>query len=171
MELIKQRLKNIRFLAGLAILVILISCKRESSNGKLECILESIDIEKKGMILAIGQHNGWTDSTVLLLITYHNKSEEKLIGSNLKGAYKGSNIYFNQGNLDTLDKKIYNQISNNIKWHNYVSEEMDEDYIPPPYDPINIQIEYDLEKECVFKIIRGKGYIDLKTLSKCKCNS
>ena len=171
MELIKQRLKNIRLLAGLAILVILISCKRELSNGKLECILASIDINKEGMIIEVGQANKWTDSTVLLIITYHEKSEEKLIGSDLKGVYKGINIYFNQGNIDTLDKKIYRQISNNIKWHTYVSEELDEDYIPPPYDPINIHIEYDLEKECVVEIIRGKGLIDLKTISKCKCNN
>ncbi|HMP32467.1 MAG TPA: hypothetical protein PKD85_22855 [Saprospiraceae bacterium] len=171
MELIKQRLLNIKLVLGLLTLVNFISCQMEENKGKLECILDGVNIDTKGMIIEVGQANGWTDSTVLLLITYHKKSEEELISCNLKGDYKGNNIYFNQGNIDTMDKRVYIQISNNIKWNNHIPHEMDEDYISPPYDPINIQLEYTLEKNCIIEIIRGKGYFNLKTISKCMCNS
>ncbi|MEZ4910567.1 MAG: hypothetical protein R2774_06865 [Saprospiraceae bacterium] len=171
MELIKQRLKNIRLLVGLAILVILLSCKRESSNGKLECILESVKIEKKDLDIIVGQHNRWTDSSSLIVILFEEKNMNISNNSKLKGKYSQNDIYYNQGNIDTLDKKKYRQISNSIKWQTHVPHEMEKDYISPPYDPINIQIEYDLDKDCIIDIIRGKGFIDSKTISQCKCNT
>jgi hypothetical protein len=168
MELIKQRFLNISLYLGILTLL-LFSCIKKSVEGSLECILDNINVDKKGINIEVGQHNGWTDATVLILVTYHKKSNEISISGNLKGEFRGNDIYFYQSNIDSLDKKKYKQISNNINWQNYIPLEMDEDYISPPYDPINIQIEYSLKKECIVQIINGEGFINKNRISVCMC--
>lgn len=166
MGLIEQRFVKI----SIIFLILQYSCQEVVREEKLECLLESIEIDLNEIEIEVGQHNGWTDTTALILITYHRKSlAMPVVESNLKGLYQGTDIYFYQSRVDSLDKKIYNQIPNNIVWRSFASSEMNEDVIPPPYDPINVQVEYNFDKNCIGKIIKGKGYIDLKTVAKCKC--
>lgn len=171
MELIKQRFLNISLYLGLLPLIITISCKEKSVDGRLECILDNINVDKNGINIEVGQHNGWTDGTVLLLITYHEESNKISISGDLKGKYRGNDIYFYQINIDSLDKTKYKQISNNIKWQKCIPYKMNDNYISPPYDPINIQIEYNLKEDCIVKIIGGEGFVKKNDMSKCNCNS
>lgn len=151
-------------------LILFNSCQeRRVQDEKLECILNSIKINLAGMDIEVSQHNGWTDTTALMLVTYHRKSMNIPIGSNLKGLYKGKDIYFYQSTIDSLDTKKYRQIPNNITWNNFIPKKIDENIIQPPYDPINIQIEYHTKGNCIAEVIRGKGYINEKIFSGCKC--
>jgi hypothetical protein len=168
MELTKQRLlNNIGFL--ILIFMLLNSCNKKIQSGKLECILDSIKVDVNEMDIEVGQHNGWTDTTTLILVTYHRKSMDISIGSKLKGVYKGSDIYFYQSIVDSLDTKKYRQIPNNIIWNDFIPKKIDKNIIQPPYDPINIQIEYNTKKECIGDVIKGKGYLNGKIISECKC--
>lgn len=171
MELIKQRFLNISIYLGILPLILTVSCKEKSVEGRLECILDNINVDKKGINIEVGQHNGWTAGTVLILITYHKESNKIPIIGNLKGEYRGNDIYYYQANIDSLDQNKYKQISNNIIWQNCIPQEMDNDFISPPYDPINIQIEYNLKKDCIVRIIRGEGFVNKNSMSKCICNS
>lgn len=171
MGLTEQRFLSIKFLISLLTLVFLSSCQKESYDGKLECILESVNIDKKEMNVIVGQHNGWTDSTTLIIILFEEKSMNIPINSTLKGKYKQYDIYFSQGNIDSLDNNQYKQIPNNINWYNFTPEEMDEDYISPPYDPINIQVVYDLRTNCFGEVIKGKGFMTNDFASKCQCKN
>ncbi len=169
MELIELKFTRISIILSVLMLFLFNSCQeRVEQQGKLECILESIEIDTKGMNILVGQHNGWTDSTALIVIIFEEKSMEILNNSSLKGRYKENDIYFNQGNVDTLDTREYKQIPNNINWNDF-KEEIDSDFIMPPYDPINIQIEYNVKRNCIGSIVRGEGYIIDNVISKCRC--
>lgn len=168
MVLIEQGYARIKI--TILILILFSSCQKRVQDGKLECILNSIEVDANEMDIEIGQHNGWNDSTALILVTYHKKSLDIPMGSNLKGLYKGNDIYFYQSSIDSSDNKKYNQIPNNIRWKEFIPKEMDESIIQPPYDPVNIQIEYNLKGNCIVAVIRGKGYINEKLLSRCKCD-
>lgn len=170
MELIKQRFIKSKFILGIFLLVLFNSCTKRMQDGKLECILESIKLNTKEMDIEVGQHNGWTDSTALILITYHRKASGIPISGNLKSTYKGNDIYFYESKVDSTDTKNYKQIPNNISWTEY-TEEIDNDFFYPPYDPINIQVEYDLGANCFGEVIRGKGYIKDNIFSKCECKN
>lgn len=131
-------LKTYYLIALLFMMVAFCTCKQEVHAGKLECLLESLKIELKGMVIEVGQHNGWNDTTSLIMVTYHKKSLKIPIERNLKGSYKGKDIYFYQSTIDSLDKQKYSRIPNGINWVNNTPKKMDEDYFMPPYDPINI---------------------------------
>jgi hypothetical protein len=150
-------------------LVFFSSCQETVQDGDLECILNAAEVDINGVDIMVGQVDGWTDTTSLISIVYHKKSIDIPIGSNLKGLYKGRDIYFYQSAVDSLDNKKYSQISNSIVWHNFTPKEMDEDFISPPYDPINIQVEYNIKRNCIGEVIRGKGYINKEVISKCRC--
>ncbi len=171
MGLTEQRLLSIKVIIGLLAFGFLSSCQKGSYDGKLECILESVNIDKKGIVIEVGQDNEWTDTTILILVTYHKKSNEILIGGNLKGVYRGNDIYMYETNSGSTGNKKFNKIPNNINWYNLTPKEIDEDYISPPYDPINIQVEYDLRTNCFGEVFRGKGLIKENIFAKCKCKS
>lgn len=122
------------------------------------------------MVIEVGQHNGWTDTTSLILITYHKKPLKIPLGVALKAEYKGQDIYLYQSVIDSVSNKKYRTISNNIAWRSFTPEKLDEDFILPPYDPINIQIEYNFRNDCIIDVIRGKGYVDQRLISECKCD-
>lgn len=145
------------------------SCKESSKNVKLECLLDSINVDLDNVDILVGQANGWTDTTALILITYHKESIKVPIGSRFKSTYKGHDIFFNQESIDTLNTKKYRRIPNNIKWKRHNPKEMDDDYIVPLYNPIQVQIEYNIKRNCFGNIIRGKGLIKEKSIEKCKC--
>src|SRR5690554_7089254 len=138
MELIKQKL--IKTSGILLILILYCSCQEVVQDRKLECLLESIKVDLDAVEIEVGQHNGWTDSTALILITYYEKPLKTPTKGNLKGLYNGKNIYYYQSVVDSLDNKKYNQIPNSIIWSKFIPVEMDKDFISPPYDPINIQV-------------------------------
>lgn len=169
MELIKQRFVKINII--FFILVLFNSCQERVQDGKLECILDSIKVDVNGMNIEIGQYNGWTDTTVLILVTYHRKSMNIPISGNLKGVYKGNDIYFYQENVDTLDAHEYKKIPNNINWNTFVQKILDSNIIQPPYDPIGVQIEYNIKRDCVSNIVKGKGYRMNNIISKCDCEN
>jgi hypothetical protein len=168
MELIEQKFVKNNIVLGVLIFLMLNSCQTRMQEGKLECILNNIEVDANGMDIEVGQHNGWTDTTTLILVTYHKKSLGIPIDCNLKGRYKGTDIYFYQSNVDTLDRQQYVQIPNNISWNNFI-QEIDEDFFQPPYDPVEIQVEYNDKRKCFGNVIKGKGYINGKIISECKC--
>lgn len=153
----------------LIILLTLNACNYKIGDDKLECLLESIVVDRAEKVIVVGQSDGWTDSTALISIIYYQKSLISPNRSRLKGRYKGTDVYFNQAHVDTLDKKKYKQITNSIVWHEFIPEEIDEDFISPPYDPINIQINYNIKRECFGDVIGGEGFINLDIISKCNC--
>lgn len=167
MELIE--LKSVRISILLLMMVVFYSCEEAFQDRTLECLLRSIKVDLEGMEIDVGQHDGWTDSTSLMLITYHRISSEVHISSDLKGTYKGKDIYFYQRTIDSLDKKKYKRIPHDIKWEKITPRRIEENYFPPPYDPINIQVKYNYERNCFEEVIGGKGYIDVKSISNCKC--
>jgi len=152
-------------------LIVSCSCQDEVLTTPLECILDGIEVNLDGMDIDVSQHNGWTDTTALIIIMYHEKSKNVLSRSNLRGRYKGTDVYFTQSNVDTLDKRTYKQIPNQISWEYFKPKEPDKEWLPPPYDPITISVEYDIKKECIKGVIRGKGYVADDILSKCKCEN
>lgn len=166
MELIEQKFVKINFI--FLMLLILNSCQTEVQDGKLECVLDNIKVDLDEVEIEVGQHDGWTDTSALILITFHKKSLNIPIGGNLKGVYKGRDIYFYQTTIDSLDTKKYSQIPNDIRWKSFTPKELDEDIIQPPYNPVNIQIEYNRKKNCFERVIRGKGFIS-ESISKCSC--
>ncbi len=147
------------------------SCEKKVQDGKLECILDNIKVDLNGMDIEVGQHNGWTDTTALILITYHKKSANIPISGNLKGKYKGNDIYFYQTNVDTVDTHKYKQIPNNIKWRAFVQQKVSDDFIMPPYDPISLQVEYNIKRNCIGDVFKGKGYLLDNAVSKCSCKN
>lgn len=159
----------INIILGVLILFLLNSCQKDIQVGMLECILESIDADKEGIDIFVGQTNGWTDSTTLISIMYHKKSIEIAISSNLKGLYKGCDIFFYQTNLDTMDNKIYKQIPNNINWTDFKQKIVEDNMIVPPYEPVVVQVEYNIKRSCISNIIKGDGYITSSIISKCHC--
>ena len=171
MELIKQGFIKNNFIFGMFLLLVLLdSCTKKMQDGTLECILESAKLNTNEMYIEVGQHNGWTDSTALILITYHRKASGVPISGNLKSTYKGHDIYFYESILDSNDSRKYEQIPNNIYWTEY-AEEVDNDYFYPPYDPVAIHVEYNFQTKCFGEVVRGKGYINDNILSGCKCKS
>ena len=169
MELTKQRFVKINIVFFILILVLFHSCQKRVQNGKLECILDSIKVDVDGMDIEVGQHNGWTDTTALILVTYHRKSIDIPISGNLKGMYKRNDIYFYQTNVDTLDTREYQQVPNNINWYAFEQEMIDDNIIHPPYDPISVQVEYNVKRSCIGDVIKGRGYIMDNILLKCNC--
>lgn len=147
----------------------LISCNVDKSTMPLECMILGINVDMEKKIIEVGQHNGWSDSTSLILITFHHKSMAYLIHGTSKGLFKGNDIYFYQSTVDSLDDKKYNQIPNNISWKNFTPKELPKDFIMPPYDPIQIQLEYNFNRNCVGDVIRGEGFIKKDVINKCKC--
>lgn len=168
MELIGQKFVKINII--ILMLMFFYSCQEIIHDKKLECILDSIKVNLDEKEIEVGQHNGWTDTTNLILITYHRKSMNGSVVSKLKGLYKGRDIYFYQSVVDSLDNGKYAQIPNSIDWNNFTPKEIDENIIHPPYDPINIQIEYNMNSNCIVAVIKGKGYINPENISKCKCD-
>lgn len=169
MELIELRFVRTNIIIITFILILFNSCQKRMEQGKLECILESIEADVTGMDILVGQHNGWTDSTVLIIIIFEDKSMNIPNNSRLKGRYKGNDIYFNQGNVDTLDTREYKQIPNNIKWSTFVQKEVSDDFMMPPYDPISLQVEYNIKRNCIRDVFKGKGYMLNNAISKCSC--
>ena len=88
MELIKLKSIRISVTHYIFILFLFNSCQKRMEQGKLECILESIEVDKEGMNILVGQHDGWTDSTVLIVIVFADKSMNTPYNSSLKGKYK-----------------------------------------------------------------------------------
>ncbi len=168
MELMQQRFVRINIVMSLLILLFFTSCHKRVQDGRLECVLESIKIDADSMNILVSQVNGWTDSTALIIVVFEKKSMNIPNNSDLKGEYNGYDIYFNQGNVDTLDTREYKQITNNINWKKNSPKIIDET-LHPPYDPISLQIEYNLERNCIGDIVKGKGYMMGSILSRCKC--
>jgi len=150
-------------------LILYCSCRDEVQTRQLECILDSVDVDVSEMDIVVSQIDGWTDTTSLISIIYHSESINISIASDLKGRYRGSDIYFSHRNIDTLDKRTYKKIPNQISWEYFKPKEFDEEWIPPPYEPIVIRVEYDIKRGCIKGVIRGKGYVADDILSKCKC--
>jgi len=122
----------------------------QQSKRTLECLLNSIEHKKDDVYIKIGQHNGWSDTTVLIIISYHEKSMNLPNSSDLKGRYNGQDVYFYQTNMDPMDTKEYNQIPNGIIWKKNLHKIKDEESeLPPPYDPMSVQIEYNTKRGCV----------------------
>jgi len=172
MELIKLRYVKINIIFVVFLLILSNSCQEKTEQGrKLECILEGINITTNDVDILVGQHDGWTDSTTLITIIFEDKSMNIPKNSMLKGRYKGNDIYFNQGKVDTLDTREYEQIPNNIKWNTFAEKMLEDDFIQPPYNPISVQVEYNTEGNCVFNIVKGKEYVLKDILSKCDCKN
>jgi CRISPR/Cas system endoribonuclease Cas6 (RAMP superfamily) len=144
------------------------SCQETPQKAILECILNASEIDINGVDILVGQVDGWTDTTSLISIVYHKKSIVISIESNLKGQYKGREIYFYQSTVDSLDNRKYKQIPNDIIWKSFIPKELDENSIQPPYNPDQIQIEYNRKKNCFERVIKGKGFIS-ESISKCSC--
>ncbi len=159
---------KIRIIFMMVILIIFNSCQQDISRGILECLLANVEITDNEVDIVVGQHNAWNDSMSLIIITYHEKSMNIPMDNELKGMYKGQDIYFYQNNVDPLDKREYKQISNNIVWNNN-SIKNENEVLAPPYDPISIQIEYNIRRECFGSAIKGKGYLKNDFVSNCGC--
>lgn len=167
-KLIKHRFTIINIVFFIVVLVFCNSCKKRLQDGKLDCILDNIAVDVNGMNIEVSQHNGWTDTTVLLSIIYHRKAMNIPISSDFKGVYRGNRIYFSQFNIDSLDRRNYKQIPSNIVWSKNVFKiQEDNTNISFPYNPMSVQIEYDLKTNCISSVIRGKGYMLKNFESKC----
>ena len=169
MELKEQRFISASIFFAMLILFYFSSCQKDLQHGKLECLLERINVDMEGKDILVGQHNGWTDSTALIIVVFEKKSMNIPITSSLQGKYNGHDIYFNQGNVDTLDTLKYKQISNSIKWNEFTSKITDDNIIQPPYNPVSVQVEYNISRDCFNDVIRGKGYFTNDFTSKCGC--
>lgn len=159
---------KIKIISMLLILAIFNSCQQDKQVGMLECLLENIESIEDEVDIDVGQHNGWNDSMSLIIITYHEKSMNIPMNNELKGRYKGQDIYFYQGDINSLDKKEYKQIPNNIVWNNN-SIKIDNEIFAPPYDPISIQIEYHTRRKCFGSAIKGKEYLKSNFGLNCAC--
>lgn len=163
-DLIRQKFVIISILT-----FIFISCNQKDHGDVLECLLDSIAFDLSGIEIEVGQHNGWTDTTALIIITYHKISSEIPIGSTAKGQYNGTNIYFYQTSIDSLDSKMYDTIPNSIDWHYNIPQKIDVDFITPPYDPNNIQVEYNFQKKCIVSVKDKIGLFKEDVFSNCSC--
>lgn len=170
MESTKLRYERIKIILIVLNVGLLHSCHESRQTGMLECLLDNIkDTGNKEDIL-VGQHNGWSDTTALIIITYHKKSMNIPIVSELKGKYKGHNIYFYQTNIDSLDDKRYEQISNNIPWDKNLLE-IEDKALLPPYDPMEVQIEYNIGNDCIGGVVKGKGFLANNFAHECQCEN
>lgn len=171
MGLVELGYRATKLLMYLVTLTFLISCNNQDKMaGTLECLLGSIEQDANEKNIVVGQANGWTDSTALVIILYEDKSLKIPKNGQLKGEYQGNDIYFSNSNIDSLDTQKYSRIPNGIKWKKITPEITEKDFIVPPYNPINIQVEYFFDKNCFGEIVRGEGYIDKLSFTKCKCD-
>lgn len=168
MELIEQRYGRINIILVVLILAVFNSCHENVQLGALECLLENIENTENKVDILVGQHNGWSDTTALIIVTYHKKSMNIPISSELKGTYNGHDIFFYQTIIDSLDKKKYKQIPNNIIWVNN-SLEIKNETFSPPYDPMSVQVEYNIRTNCIGDVVKGEGYLTNNFRSKCGC--
>lgn len=136
----------------LIITIISFSCNNTKVGNSLECLLDSFmnvcDIEDSDFIEVV-QHNGWTDTSMLLIISLHKANNAKYVNfepTQLKSSYRGYDIYFSQFNVDSSDHKKYEKIPNAINWKIYNKRSRND--FTPPYDPFTIQIEYHIKSKC-----------------------
>lgn len=165
MELMKSRCLSIKVTFLILTLTTFYSCSGSRQGERtLECLLSSIEYEKDDVYIEVGQHNGWSDTTALIIITYHEKSMNLPNSIDLKGRYNGQDVYFYQTNIDPKDTKQYNQIPNGIIWKNNLHKTKDlENKFHPPYDPVFVQVEYNTKRGCV----NGRGHMVDGFESKC----
>lgn len=160
-----SKLLFVNILTLLFLALITTSCTEDDQSGTLECLLGNINIDMEEKVIDIRQKNEWTDSTALAIVTYHRIPLVMPIQSTLKGKYKGKDIYFLNSCLTGRCDKEYKMISNNIHWDTLPN--VSNDFIAPTYNPINIQIDYNHNKNCFGEVIRGKKEVNKDFACKC----
>ena len=162
MEFTKPKFMPIKFLLLVFVLASFYSCHENRARSKmLECLLESLEVQGQDVDVLVGQHNGWDDSTALIIVTFYKKPLKMPIpSSDFVGHYNGKNIYFYQMNIDSADTKQYLQIPSNISWKEDIRPKRESNDIPIMfYHPMSIQIEYNIKKKKFGEVIQGKGYL------------
>lgn len=177
-ELIKR--KSTRLINFLLLLTITISCNYNSKkeNPLLECILNNYINNfnlSKGDIISMNYKIDWTDSTSIAVISNNRFKENKEKDMFLSSSYKDIKIYLLINNQKGVDVKsnLDFLISNNLVWKvEKGNGNKKTDYKLNDYGELNdIQVVYNLDKNCIQKIIVGPENLMNKIYDTCSiCN-
>ena len=170
MESIEQKLTFVSSLLLFAI--VLCSCKSsENSNNEkmqLEGILSNIIISKDGDSpngsYLVGQHDGWSTSSSMIIVSYIPSDKAEYINATEKSNFDGKDVFFYRTDLTEITKESeFKKIPNELSWGAYVS--VDSLGSIDQFDPLTVQLIYNFSLNCIEKVLSGEMYMrdDYKT--------
>ena len=175
MEQIERELISL-CLSSILMCLMIISCHYKSSEHQftnddiLECVLSNFtnisDRNMKEGSFLVGQQNGWTKNSSLIIISYISKEELRFVSADLKSKFKQKKVFFYQNNLNETDLDEYPQFPNKLNWEVYSNQTSKT--VIPIFDPPTIQLVYNYSKGCIERVIQGKHLLKNDFKSKCK---
>ncbi len=135
----------------------------------LECILTNfiLDNDNKLGAFLVGQHDNWSESSSLIIISFIPEDNIHYINADEKSTFNLNEIYFYGTTVDdTSTSFVINKIPNKLEWEPFKSQNSEHDQ--PPIDPLSIQIVYNYKKNCLESIIQGEYNMQNKWESRCK---
>lgn len=151
---------------------VLTSCQiYKSDNQKdalLECILTNFITHENNGDFLVGQHDNWTKSTSLIIVSYIPKGDVQYIQAEEKSRFNKKDVYYYREEIShTITENTVQKIANQLKWELFNSQNsINEDQ--SPYDPITVQLTYNYSSNCIENIVVGERYLRKDWELKCK---
>ena len=173
MEFIKQRLIYVTKI--LLFWILFSSCQSLKSEKQkdmlLECILSNFitdgDNGNQPGAFLVGQHDNWSESSSLIIVSYIPESDVRYINADEKSRFNQKEIFFYRTEIEAAKtNNIIQKIPNKLEWQPYESQ--NSGYDRPPFDPVTIQLVYNYSSNCLEIIISGENNMQKEWESKCK---